>query len=311
MAAPAAAAGKQPELPSMEAPPALPSAEVNLAPPDAMLPEEPAEGLTAAERATPRDEPELPSAAVGVELPKAATVEETVPITESTTPESARQPSNPPKKPAPPEASAGVVSTANPPSFNADDLDSALEAVRKAVAVGAGSSAPEEKAADGPPESLDDSSDVLSADAYTELCELAELLAFVADAEAGGQLASRKLAAHDLVQRIGQSKANVRAIARLALEHLEDTPRQSSGILLAGKVEEVRAEGMVHTAIVKLASAEQRVTLSSSEPLGLEPAESVLVLGSLVADPGEKVAASAEGDRPASQVVRCATVVKF
>jgi hypothetical protein len=292
------------DAPPTMAEPGLPPADIAVGLPEGMLSEqEPADSMPA-EAPLPEPTPDLPPATVGVGVPDIPAQPDLKVAAEPPAPSApgADLPSanRPEAAAAERTVTAGYPSLANPPTFTAEQLDSALQAAQESIAL-----SPDAAGANG------GSPGLVTPDTYQAVCELGEILAFAQDAGGEPESNGPRAAVHDFIRALGQSKDNVRAIAQLTPDHLENSQRKSGGILFAGKVEEVLPGQEDYRATIKLASVETRITLISREPLDLEPQDSLIGLGSLVSEPGGPGADSPESAAGHSHLVWCAAVVKF
>jgi hypothetical protein len=284
--------------------PSLPPGDVDVGLPEGALSEQDPTDTTPAEATFTELAPDLPPDSLDVEVPDIPDQPELMP---DANPPAPSAPSVDLLPPSPPEVAAeespmtaGYVSLANPPTFTAKQLDSAFQAAQESIGL-----SPDAAGAEA------GSPGLVTPDSYQAVCQLGEILPFARGADGEPELSGPRAAVHDFVRALGQSKDNVRAIAQLTPEHLENSQRKTSGILLAGKVEKVHAGQEDYRATIKLASVETRVTLLSRDPLDLQPQDRLIVLGSLVADSDSPRPNNAESEVGPSHLVWCAAVVKF
>jgi hypothetical protein len=277
--------------------PELPPADVVVSMPDSML-TEPQQPRLAIDESTPPDVPPAPpDVSPDANSPSEADLPELdlEPANEETVAGASASSTAP--------TLSGFDTRADPPAYNADDLQTALENARQALSPLADT--PENSGPGGEGESQ--SPDLTEA-GFQRLCGLGEILASVGEDKA---MVERKSAVEDLVRSVGESPSNIREIARLGNERLNDPDRQSTGILLAGKVEDVRSAQEIHSARIKLASVEQRVALVSPTPLALQSGDRVLVLGSLLAEQSADNLPIHHAADNARQVIWCGLCLKF
>lgn len=143
----------------------------------------------------------------------------------------------------------------------------------------------------------------LNADSYERLCELAEAATFARfDSTRDGDAADRdrcRDAAVALLTAIGGNREKSEVVGRLSGARLEDSQRQSNGIMLAGVVQQTQSEGDLFTIQLLLLGSGKVVTVvsrQSPEP-PLARRDRVLVLGSIVDSPRDNLAGYV-GDLP-------------
>jgi len=189
----------------------------------------------------------------------------TFPPPSAESPEVADAEKAPPKKKT---SRDGYVGLADPPSYTSDDLGQAL------------------KAADA---SLKDAEGAISEEVYGKLCRLAEVATFVEGGKGGRQLGARRSAIRTLLERIGETPANLDKIGFQAGALCVNRDRQESGVVLAGKVLTTVSEGKAHGAHVQLTASGRTITVASKRPLGAAADDVVLILGRIVDDPAENL----------------------
>lgn len=132
----------------------------------------------------------------------------------------------------------------------------------------------------------------LTTAAYEQICELAEIVAFVRfHAEDPGPDRYRE-AAQTLLMAIGGQRDKCEIVGRLAGARLEDSQRQSNGIMLTGTVRQAQAEGELFAIQLMLLGGGKPVTVISSQPPDppLAHRDRLILLGSIVDSPRDNLA---------------------
>lgn len=160
--------------------------------------------------------------------------------------------------------------------YDAADLAEALVRANE-LAGGTGAGA----AASGPPPAL-------TPNTYEQWCDVAEVIALLSPDEPEKNVASRRDALRRLVLRVGTA-GNVREIARLSPERLSSPPRPDAGILLVGQVEKIEPSGKLYVMHLSVPRLSQQVTILSPRGSIANRGDLAMVLGSIVAEPGENV----------------------
>ncbi|MBX9788069.1 MAG: hypothetical protein K2Y37_04075 [Pirellulales bacterium] len=227
--------------------------------------------------------PGIPHTQPGAAVPEAAQhqAEKAAPIGPVGVP--TQPPHDQPAMPTEPAPSEPVVQY--PPEYvgprRLDLYDSAdlAEALVRAneLAGGAGAGA----AASGPPPAL-------SADSYTAWCDVAEVIALLSPDEPEKNVSPRRDALRRLTLRIATTE-NVREIAQLTPGRLDSPPRPEAGILLVGQVDEIKPSGKLKVLQVSVPSGARRTTILSPRGSIAGRGDLVLVLGAIVAEPGQNV----------------------
>lgn len=227
--------------------------------------------------------PGIPHTQPGAEAPEAALnqSEKAAPIGPASAP--AQPPPDRPTMAPEPAPSEPVVQY--PPDYvgprRLDLYDSAdlAEALVRAneLAGGAGAGA----AASGPPPAL-------STESYTAWCDIAEVIALLSPDEPEKSVSPRRDALRRLALRIA-TPDNVREIARLTLGRLDNPPRPEAGILLVGQVEESKPAGKLKVLQISVPSGSRQTTVLSPRGSIAGRGDLVLVLGAIVAEPGQNV----------------------
>ena len=193
-------------------------------------------------------------------------------------PSAARQPAMP-VRPAPWDVSQG-------PAFSASTIDRALAAARSARDVLAKSDLADAKARPA------------MGTAYRELCDLAETITYPEAGIDSDLIYRRRRDAGKLVLQLGQQPTKRHELALIA-DHWIDSPRRSgSGIVLVGRVEDIRRVDTADVYELRISlSGRRTVTVLSSvrPPLGID--DRAVVLGSIVDHPVAGSAALHDGDR--------------
>ena len=229
--------------------------------------------------------PGIPHTQPGAELPEAAHDQ-----TEKTAP--AGRPANVPGQPSPDQPA--MPTEPAPPSepvaqyppdyvgprrldlYDAADLAEALVRANE-LAGGAGAGA----AASGPPPAL-------SAESYTAWCDVAEVIALLSPDEPEKNISPRRDALRRLALRIATAE-NVREIERLTPGRLDNPPRPEAGILLVGQVEEIKPSGKLKVLQISAPSGSRQTKVLSPRGSIAGRGDLVLVLGAVVAEPGQNV----------------------
>lgn len=139
----------------------------------------------------------------------------------------------------------------------------------------------------------------LTADSYERLCDLAEAVTFARFDGDDTQREQCRDAAVALLMVLGGHREKSDVVGRLSGARLEDSQRQSNGILLAGVVQQTRQQGDLFTIQLLLLGSGKTVTVvgrESPEP-PLAGRDRLLVLGSIVDSPRDNLAGYT-GDLP-------------
>ena len=195
-----------------------------------------------------------------------------------------------------------------PPSYSSAELGKALKAADAAFGCHKCNSTGSIKGSVCP-ECQGHPPDAMTPAAYRKFCRLGEVLTFAADKADVAGLARRKSAGRDLLVLVGKNAAvNVPQTGDLASRLLDSPERDGNGILLGGTILEVHAQDKGHAAKLKLAKVDSTVLLLSKTALPLAAEDRVLVLGSIVDDPAEKLVGF---DTPQPPVVWFGARAKF
>jgi len=123
--------------------------------------------------------------------------------------------------------------------------------------------------------------------AYDAFCQTSRVVTFVEGAD--GQLASRKRAVRDLAEKAGEGEGGLAKIGGLAAARLDDEGRLEAGLFLAGTVEQTGPQGALHVSKILLTGSDKAVTVVSPRSLPAAAKDQVLVLGSIVEEPTNKL----------------------
>jgi uncharacterized C2H2 Zn-finger protein len=142
----------------------------------------------------------------------------------------------------------------------------------------------------------------LGTSGFTQLCELGELVTFVQFGRDDAEREPLREAAENVLIAVGSQRDKRETIGRLAGAWLEESGRQTNGIVLAGTVEEAIPQGDLFVVRIMLLSCGKHVEVVSrqSPQPPLSRRDQVVILGSIVESPAENLVGY-EGD--ASQVI--------
>jgi hypothetical protein len=132
----------------------------------------------------------------------------------------------------------------------------------------------------------------LTAEAFDRLCHLADAVTFAQlDLDDAHRDRLRMQVAAALL-RVGQDVGKTQIVGRLAGARLEDSQRLSNGIVLAGTVQELAAEGPLFRIQIVLFGAPKTVVIFSRQPPqpSLALHDRVVILGSIVDSPKQNLA---------------------
>jgi hypothetical protein len=158
------------------------------------------------------------------------------------------------------------VGPTDPPSFTSDEFGQVLKTAHNAF-----------------------TADALSDETYRRLCQLAQTVTFVELADGGPKLRNRLEAVDILLRKIGSEELNLIKIGEMAASLAYDQERTDNGILLAGTVESSLKLGQAHGASVQLAGTDSPLVVLSETPMPAKVGDRVLVLGSVIDKPAEKM----------------------
>lgn len=132
----------------------------------------------------------------------------------------------------------------------------------------------------------------LTTEAFDRLCILADAVTFAQlapDEAERDRLREQLMAA---LTRVADDRGKTQIIGRLAGARLDDSQRQTNGIILAGTVQSVAAEGPLYRIQIVLFGQPRTVVVYSRQAPqpGFSPADRVLILGSIVDSPSENLA---------------------
>ena len=171
----------------------------------------------------------------------------------------ADEPSEDPPPPPP-------VGPADPPSFTSDELGLVLKATHDAF-----------------------NADGLADETYRRLCQLAQTVTFVELAGGGSKLRNRLEAVDILLRKIGSQELNLIEIGEMATVWASDQERTDNGILLAGTLESNLKLGQVYGATVRVSGTDNPLVVVGKTLMPAKLGDRVLVLGSVVDKPAEKI----------------------
>jgi hypothetical protein len=188
------------------------------------------------------------------------------------------------EKPADQPTAQPFVNMKNRPTYGANELGKALKAAHNAFGCPKCNSTGKVRQGDADvvcPDCKGNPPKSVTPAAYTELCHLGEVLAFLDANAVGGQIEARKSAARDLLEKLGANPQNVLEVKDLAVARMDDQNRNGPGFLFAGTVQDIQGKGQLQRATVKLAGVDRTISVIADEPMGLEVKDRVLVLGCL------------------------------
>jgi hypothetical protein len=139
----------------------------------------------------------------------------------------------------------------------------------------------------------------LTIERFDELCDLAELATFTRIERTEPAWDVLRDEALRVLQRVGDDHDKAQVAGRLAGPRLDDSRRQSNGILLAGTIHDTQPEGPLFRTRIVLFGRPRTVTVLSlvapSPPLAAH--DRVIVLGSIIDSPRDNLGGYA-GDLP-------------
>jgi|GEM_PF-2309650 len=127
----------------------------------------------------------------------------------------------------------------------------------------------------------------VSEESFERFCRLAEVLCFLSGPE--DKSADRRLAAHKLLQYAAQEPANAEKIGPWAAARWQDAGRLSMGLLAAGKLGGPKQQGPWQLYELHLAGTESKLPLLLTTTPPAQPGDQVLVLGAIVEDPSDNL----------------------
>jgi hypothetical protein len=127
---------------------------------------------------------------------------------------------------------------------------------------------------------------------FERLCDLAEVVTFVQFDRDDPRLDHCREAAEQVVLALGAQRERSEVVGRLAGDRLENSQRESNGILLVGTVQRADVEGDFFALRLLLLGSGKPVTVLSREPPEppLERRDRVVVLGSIIDGPRDNLA---------------------
>ncbi|HEV3338876.1 MAG TPA: hypothetical protein VG125_00920 [Pirellulales bacterium] len=139
----------------------------------------------------------------------------------------------------------------------------------------------------------------LTAAAFERLCDLAEAVTFVQFDEDDPRRDECREAAEAIALAVGAQRERTETAGRLAGQRLDNSQRQSNGILLAGTVLRAEHEGDLFAIHLMLFGCGKPVTLISRQPPDppVERRDRLVVLGSIIDSPRDNLAGYA-GELP-------------
>lgn len=129
----------------------------------------------------------------------------------------------------------------------------------------------------------------ITADVFARLCQLSQVVTFVEIEPGDPQLVHRKEAVEQVLLRAASDQAKQNALGRLAGYHLAETSRATSGVLLAGTVQSIDRQGRLFTTRLVLFGLPEVVTVVSTARPPLKATDKVLVAGSIIDQPRDKL----------------------
>jgi len=161
-----------------------------------------------------------------------------------------------------------TVGLRRPPSYTSNELGEALAEANQAL-------------------NGEQATGEITPEVYDKFCTLGQRVTFV---KAGGpQVADRKQAVQKLLEQIAADPLAVHQLGQLAVTPLEDAAGDDYGVLVAGIIGTIREKDGLYATPLKAPGIEQTQFVMSTRPLSLPEGQRVLVLGSTVHSPVEKV----------------------
>jgi hypothetical protein len=132
----------------------------------------------------------------------------------------------------------------------------------------------------------------LTAAAFDRLCDLAEIVTFVQFDEDDPRRDDCRQAAEAIAMAVGSQRDRIDIAGRLAGARLDESQRQSNGIVLAGTVQRAQSEGDLFAIQLMLFGCGKTVTVISrqSPQPPVQRRDRVVVLGSIVDSPRDNLA---------------------
>jgi hypothetical protein len=195
--------------------------------------------------------------------------------------------------PGPPMSSPAPSSAPTFPSYSADQLAEALSAAHAAAgcencqSTGFIQKTPQDRQScpvcGGKPARR------INADVYAKLCQLAEAITFV-ELDAGDpQFSHRKQSAEQVFLWAASDRQKQAALGRMTSHLLANRQRKQSGILLAGTVQASGQTGDYFWTRLVLFGLPEEVTVVASAPLRFKPQSRLLLAGSIIDDPRQRL----------------------
>jgi hypothetical protein len=127
----------------------------------------------------------------------------------------------------------------------------------------------------------------VNANSYPAFCRLAQIQTLIAPEKQVP--AQRRLVEETILGNIAKDPQQVTEIGQLAGETMKKADQQKGGILLAGKITNIKTRDNMHGAIVSLAGSGQKVAIIFGKPLNFKIDDEVLVTGVMVVNPAENL----------------------
>ena len=132
----------------------------------------------------------------------------------------------------------------------------------------------------------------LTVAAFDRLCDLAEIVTFVQFDQDDPHRDECRRAAEAIAMAVGSQRDRVEIAGRLAGARLDESQRQSNGIVLAGTVQRAESEGDLFVIQIMLFGSGKPVTVISRQPPEplVQRRDRLVVLGSIVDSPRDNLA---------------------
>jgi hypothetical protein len=132
----------------------------------------------------------------------------------------------------------------------------------------------------------------LTAEAFDRLCDLADAVTFAQLDLDDAHRDRLRMQVQAALLRVGQDQGKTQIVGRLAGARLENSQRLSNGVILAGTVQDLAAEGPLFRIQLVLFGVPKSVVVYSSQPPqpSLALHDRVLILGSIVDSPRQNLA---------------------
>lgn len=130
----------------------------------------------------------------------------------------------------------------------------------------------------------------ITAEVYAKFCRLSDVITFVELRPGDPPIADRRAAIEQVFLRATVDREKQAALGRMASHHFKNPQAPTSGILLAGTVQELGQSGDFHWARLVLFGLGDEIIVVSESPVRAQPQARMLVAGSIVDRPRERLA---------------------